>query len=176
MKNKEKIRESSFSKEKKERLQCYFSLLTQEDNVVWIDAVGYSMLPLFWPGCRLRLNTSLDSLELGHVVVFPGGKKLIAHRIVGRDAETKRWIAKGDTLYFFDQPVDEDEIFGVVDFVDQRGKHLWVGTDSAVARLSARLGRRLEDSLNWLPVVAKKIYYYTLFFPGFLAIQLKKKF
>lgn len=176
MKKREEIREAGFSDCEKEALKGYFSLLAQDDTVIWIDASGYSMLPLFWPGCRVRMNTHFDQLEIGQVVVFPSGNKLIAHRIVGHDLTKKKLITKGDTFCSFDQNVDESDIIGIVDFIDQYGKHLRVGSDPAVAELSAALGRILEGNLKWLPAICKKIYYLLFFVPGFITIQMKKKF
>jgi hypothetical protein len=176
MKKLEIIQEARFSKSKKEGLKEYFSLLTQNDTVIWFDGSGYSMLPLFWPGCRVRMNIHFDRIEIGQVVVFASGKKLIAHRLVSHDSVTRKCITKGDTLHFFDQPVDENDILGVVDFIDQYGKHLWVGSDPAVAELSTALGRTLEDDLKWWPAICKKIYYLSIFAPGFIAIQMRKKF
>lgn len=176
MKKFEIRKETRISESKKEGLKAYFSLLTQDDTMFWFDGGGYSMLPLFWPGCRVRMNIRFESLEIGQVAVFSSGNKLIAHRLVGYDPTQNTWITKGDTLHFFDQPVEEVDILGIVDFIDQYGNHLWVGSDPAVARLSAMLGRTLENNLGWLPTICKKVYYLLLFAPCFVTIQMKKKF
>ena len=176
MKKFEIRKETRFSESKKEGLKAYFSLLTQEDTVLWFDGGGYSMLPLFWPGCRVRMNIRFERLEIGQVAVFSSGNKLIAHRLVEYDPTQNTWITKGDTLHFFDQPVEEGNILGIVDFIDQYGKQLWVGSDPAVARLSAKLGRTLENNLGWLPTICKKVYYLLFFAPCFVTIQMKKKF
>jgi hypothetical protein len=121
------------------------------------------------------MNLCRDGLEVGQVVVFPDGKKLVAHRLIRFDTEKGKLITKGDTLHFFDTPVDEQDIVGVVDFIDQKGKRLWVGADPAVAQLSARLGHTLEHKLSWLPPIFKKAYYLSIFAPCFITIQMKKK-
>jgi hypothetical protein len=176
MKKFEIRKETRFSESKKEGLKAYFSLRTQDDTVLWFDGGGYSMLPLFWPGCRVRMNIRFERLEIGLVAVFSSGSKLIAHRLVGYDPTQNTWITKGDTLHFFDQPVEEGNILGIVDFIDQYGKHLWVGSDPAVARLSANLGHALENNLGWLPTICKKVFYFIVFIPCFVIVQIKKKF
>jgi hypothetical protein len=172
---KEKIKVPGTSTQEKEKLDCYFSLLTQDDNVVWFQAVGYSMLPLFWPGCRIRMNTDFESPEVGEVVVFADARKLIAHRVVAVDIQKQKWTTKGDTLCFFDTSINREDICGVVDFIDQNGKKLWVGSDPAVAALSARLGRILNDKFHFLPKIMKVICYCFFFFPRFISIQVIKK-
>jgi hypothetical protein len=176
MKQYEVIRKSMHSKSDGESVKEYISLISQGVTVIWFDASGYSMLPLFWPGCRIRMNLCRERLEVGQVAVFPDGKKLVAHRLIRFDTDKGKWITKGDTLHFFDVPVDEQDIVGIVDFIDQKGKHLWVGADPAVAQLSAQLGRTLEDTLSWLPSIFKKAYYLSIFAPCFITIQMKKKF
>jgi hypothetical protein len=176
MKKQERIQEARFSNSKKEGFKAYFSLLTRENSEIWFDGGGYSMLPLFWPGCRVRMNSRFERLEIGQVVVFFSGNKLIAHRLVDYDPIQKKLTTKGDTLHFFDLPVEESDVLGIVDFIDQYGKHLWVGSDPAVALLSTKLGRALETELNWLPTIIKKAYYLIIFAPGFITIQMRKKF
>lgn len=175
MLKKEKRREAGFSSEERDNLKCYFSLLTEGDNVYWFRAGGFSMMPLFWPGCKVRLNTSGRELEVGQVVVFLDGKKLIAHRLVDYDEENGVCRTKGDTLSHFDQPVAADEIIGFVDFIDYFGKHLWVGTDPELAGVSAALGRKYEKKGKRLPYIVRIICYYCSYFPVFTWMQMKRE-
>lgn len=177
MKKKIEIREAGFSDLEKEALKEYFFLRSQADSMIWIDASGYSMLPLFWPGCRARMVLCFNHFKIGQVVVFPSGKKLIAHRIVGFDPVHKEILTKGDTLCASDHPVPECDIVGIIDCIDVYGKLLRkVEVDPTLAMFSFKLGQILESRhLELLPSFCKKIVYFLLFVPGYLAIQIKRK-
>jgi hypothetical protein len=175
MKKPGKLQKPIFSPSNTKGIKEYFSLLSQKDEVVWFEASGFSMLTLFWPGCRVRMNLRFEQPEIGHVVAFSNNNKLIAHRLIERNPADKSLTTKGDTLHFFDPPLHESDIIGIVDLIDQHGKHLSVGIDPAVSLLSAKLGRTLETKLNWLPAICKTIYYILLFSFGIIKMQILKK-
>lgn len=169
------IREAGFSDLEKKALKEYFFLSAEDNALVWIDASGYSMLPLFWPGCRARMVLTHDHLGVGQVVVFPSGKKLIAHRVIGFDPCHGKILTKGDTLCAPDHPVPESDIIGIIDCIDMHGRFLRkVEIDPELASLSSQLGQLLENPLGGLPSLVKKIIYFLLFVPAYSAIQVKR--
>jgi len=171
MRKKQKIRAADYSQEKKESIQCYFSLITEGKSSTWVAATGYSMLPLFWPGCKVRVNTRFSSLDIGQVVLFIQGRKVVAHRIVQKD-DSGGYLTKGDTLCGFDRPLRIDEIVGYVDFVKRFRYVTAVGCDPALAALSLYLGDTIQMHMGNIPVIIQKIFYFTCFIPSFLWLQL----
>jgi hypothetical protein len=85
----------------------------------WIDATGRSMAPSIPEGSRLLVEFGRAVGRRGEVIVFRRGEQLIAHRFVGRrrTADGLRLFARGDNERFFDPPLDEGEVLGVVRLV-----------------------------------------------------------
>lgn len=120
-----------------------------------LRARGVSMLPVVWPGARLRLQrVAASEVRLGDVVVVFRSGRAVAHRAVVRDA-SGRWRTRADASPELD-PVEEDErlVARVDGFAVGRGvlrlpapmdavlRHLVVRTVPSLAR-----GQRLVRSL-----------------------------
>ncbi len=133
------------------------------------------MLTLFWRGNKARIQTNIDTFEIGHVVIFFRDNKMFAHRIVDCGPEDDLWITKGDTRMTFDRPVNKRELLGIIDCIEKKGHQYPVHKDLETAHLSATLGNRLNHQLSWLPNWLKFIYYFVVFIPSYYRLVLKRK-
>jgi signal peptidase I len=103
----------------------------QSDGYIDLPAYGNSMFPFIRKGdlCRFTLADP-SRLKKGDIVLYhtiPG--QLVAHRLSNtKELDGNRlYILKGDTNLGFDQPVKEQQILGVLAFVE-KGKqriHTW---------------------------------------------------
>lgn len=175
MVRRKKLRKKAYSQSQKDSIGNYLALLTDGESEVWLDAAGYSMLPLFWPGCKVRVRNDCEQYTVGQVVLFISGQKVVAHRIVRYDAQEEMFLTKGDTLYNFDTPISCEEIIGSVDCVKKWGALVKVGNDSEVAVLSRRLGKKLQEKYNRMPPLAQKGYYFLFFVPHLIYIIVRRK-
>jgi hypothetical protein len=160
--------------EKNERLKCYFSLLSEQGKDFWVESSGLSMLPLFYRGVRVHINTEIGDPQPGQIVIFHRKKKFIAHRIISYNHTSGYFSTKGDTLFYYDGPTRKEEFLGLVDLVEKRGKISIVYRDPELANLSGKLGLILLTKLNWLPLWIKFLLYFVAFLPGFTAIRSKR--
>jgi hypothetical protein len=160
--------------EKNERLKCYFSLLSEGEKEFWVESSGLSMLPLFYRGIRVHINTKVEDPQPGQIVVFHRSNKFIAHRLINFNHETGHYTTKGDTLFFFDGPSTKEDFLGVVDLVKRRGKIVPVRNEPELAHLSGKLGVLLLTKLRLLPDWIKFLFYFTWFLPGFAVIHFKR--
>jgi hypothetical protein len=160
--------------EKNERLKCYFSLLSEEGKDFWVESSGLSMLPLFYRGVRVHINTKFTEPQPGQIVVFHRSDKFIAHRLINFNHETGHYTTKGDTLFFFDGPSNKGDFLGVVDLVERHGKILPVRNDPELAHLSGKLGLILATKLHRLPNWIKFLFYFVMFLPGCGVIRCKR--
>ncbi len=133
------------------------------------------MLPYFYKGVRVHINTDIDEFKIGHIVVYHNKDKFTAHRIVNYDSQSDLYTTKGDTLFYFDSPRKKENFLGLVDRVEKRGKSYSVNTNPTIARLSSHLGNRLKTTLDWLPDWLKFLYYFSIYMPDAIVINLKKK-
>jgi hypothetical protein len=85
----------------------------------WLEATGGSMGRSIPPGSRLLVEFGSLPERRGEVVVFRRGDGLVAHRVVRRlrGGDGERWAARGDNEAFFDPPLDEADVLGVVRLV-----------------------------------------------------------
>jgi hypothetical protein len=159
---------------KNERLKCYFSLLDGTRQELWVESSGLSMLPLFYRGVKVHIKTEIGDPQPGDIVVFHRMNKFIGHRVIQCDSSTGQYLTKGDTLFYFDAPCHKEEVLGLVDMVEKRGKQIAVLRDLDVARLSGYLGRLLETVLNWMPAWFKFLMYFGAFLPGMIFLRTRR--
>jgi signal peptidase I len=103
----------------------------QSDGYIDLPAYGNSMFPFIRKGdlCRFTLADP-SKFKKGDIVLYqtiPG--QLVAHRLSNtKELDGNRlYILKGDTNLGFDQPIKEQQIIGVLSFV-QKGEqriHTW---------------------------------------------------
>jgi signal peptidase I len=109
-------------------------------------AIGWSMLPVIWPGDTLVVErVSQDRVRIGDVVVVGRHGKLCAHRVVSieEDRENPQWITQGDALPAPDCPVAANELLGRVAYLIRAGKCVAVPAElSGVEQLIAKIVRR----------------------------------
>ena len=120
------------------------------------------MLPVFTPMEQVKVVALPDIPSLGQVVVFNQGAKLTAHRIVGI-GEDGCWVAKGDTLAFFDQPLSTTAVIGAVEAVRGWRGHRMLDPDISTALLSSNLACRLGGYGKRRPAVPLSCLYLVLF-------------
>ena len=108
-------------------------------------AIGWSMLPVVWPGDTLVVErVSQDEVRIGDVVVVGRDGRLSAHRVVGTagDAGNPQWITQGDALPVADRPVAGNELLGRVVYLIRAGKLIAVPAElSFVKGLAAKIVR-----------------------------------
>ena len=160
---------------KTERLKCYFSLLAENDEEIWVESKGVSMLPLFYRGVNVCIDPAREDFEVGSIVVFYRENKYIAHRIISYLPEKDTFSTKGDTLFFFDPPVKRDELLGMVVKIKKGNREIPVCSNEKISKLSGKLGKILENKLRWLPDWLKFLYYFFFFIPGYLKMSLQKE-
>lgn len=88
-------------------------------RTTWIEATGRSMQPSIPAGSDLLVEFGRLPERRGDLIVFRRGDALVAHRLVGRQpsADGGRLIARGDAEAFFDPPLHEADVLGVVRLV-----------------------------------------------------------
>lgn len=140
-------------------LNEYFSAKVRGEGKLWMRGDGYSMLPLFGRSAKLLLRPCRQSPSIGQVIVVPRSNRLVAHRVVDHDSQAGKWITKGDSLFWFDYPVDLDEIIGRVDLVYFLGRRKHNIDDYRIAEYSRRLGHWFEGHCQAWPGFAKHLLY-----------------
>src|SRR5262245_19232930 len=81
-----------------------FEIYHQERGIVWVEAQGNSMRPLIEPGIWLRVDFGPTPPNVGEIIVFHRGDRMIAHRLVAWRPDHGRLIAKGDAEAYCDAP------------------------------------------------------------------------
>ncbi len=150
-----------------ERLKCYMELLAQSNEGIWVGSSGLSMLPLFYHGVEVHINPKTNDIDIGDVIVFNRDNKFIAHRVLSPITREGQLLTKGDTLFYLDAPVHQEEILGIVDYTRKKGKVILVERDRRMSKLSGTLGHMLVDRFSFLPDWAKFLLYFSLFLPAF---------
>lgn len=82
----------------------------------WLDTRGTSMRPLVGPGGRMLVEFGASPSRVGEIVVFERGGGIVAHRVVGRRDRDGRdqLLVKGDAEAYFDPPIGQDDVLGIV--------------------------------------------------------------
>jgi hypothetical protein len=84
---------------------------------------GASMRPTLPIECEIEIIPLPPGTPLGALIVFVIDDTLIAHRLVRRS--NGRWIAQGDGRLGPDQPLDPNQILGVVSAAYAGGRQCW---------------------------------------------------
>ncbi len=129
---------------------------------VRLKVTGTSMLPAVFPGDVLTVSRcSGAELCAGQIVLCFRDGALVAHRLVRKSGS--QFITRGDSLYNFDRPFQEDEILGRVVTIVRDGRLValssawWHGAARFILRRSewcVRLvlrWKRLVESRRRLP-------------------------
>ncbi len=95
---------------------------SERENRLFLRLRGASMAPALWPGDMLMARRrAFSDIIAGDIVVFRRAGRLIAHRVIGRDRDGAALLTRGDAATHVDQPVGEDRLLGVVEFVSRKG-------------------------------------------------------
>jgi hypothetical protein len=84
---------------------------------------GASMRPTLPVECEIEIVPLPPETPLGALIVFVIDDTLIAHRLVRRS--NGRWIAQGDGRLGPDQPLNSNQILGVVSAAYANGRRCW---------------------------------------------------
>jgi len=85
-----------------------------QGKLAWVRAQGSSMRPSIAPGAQLLVDFGAAPEQPGAIVLFRQGQRVVAHRVVARQAERGALIAKGDFEAFCDAPIELSDLLGVV--------------------------------------------------------------
>jgi len=101
------------------------------NNIVKIRAGGNSMYPFIKKGTVLIIEkVEFSTLKKGDVVVFKGGEKLIAHRLIRfvKTENAKLLLCKGDSRSSYDAPFGADKYIGKVIGKEKENKYIAFNT------------------------------------------------
>jgi signal peptidase len=91
---------------------------------VRLQVTGCSMLPAVWPGDILIVcRCSSAELHPGQIVLCFRDEALVAHRLVSKIGD--HFLTRGDSLYNYDRPFQEDEILGRVVTIVRDGRPMY---------------------------------------------------
>ena len=105
-------------------IDAVLGLYQQENQRIWWPFASDSMSPYIKEGDVVLVQHASRRFRVGDVVVFKRGEDLVAHRVVsvrGRGEDTI-YRTKGDNLRFFDAPVHQSSVLGVVICIRKDGK------------------------------------------------------
>ncbi len=121
--------------------------LAGEGTCLHIEVCGWSMYPIIRNGDKIEVTpTVIDEIDLGDVVFFRSGERLLAHRVVGyfsHDGCTSL-RARGDRFRQEDPPFGQAELIGRVTtvFRYRRGSHRVIRLDRGFAGWAGSLVAR----------------------------------
>ena len=94
--------------------ETFFSILDNGQEVE-LPVYGLSMFPFYLPGDVVRVIKANESnLNVGDMIVFVSGGKIIAHRLIKLTKDKKSVLPKGDGLPVADRDMQIEEVLGVV--------------------------------------------------------------
>jgi hypothetical protein len=94
-------------------IRATFDRYRDQHESVWIKAQGDSMRPLIAPGAQLLVEFGVQPRQVGEIVVFGQGDRLVAHRLVAWQSGCG-WVAKGDAEAYSDGSLEPSDTLGVV--------------------------------------------------------------
>lgn len=100
-----------------QRLAALCALWQEAERDVWLTLQGESMVPTILPGARLCLRCRPEEPQIGEVIAFRRGRALVVHRLMAiawTDGGERRLICRGDNNGFLDEPIQEDDMVGIV--------------------------------------------------------------
>jgi signal peptidase I len=107
----------------------------QSEGFIDLPAYGNSMFPFIKKGNLCRFTSALPSdLKKGDIVLFHSVTgQLVAHRLSDtKELDGNRvFILKGDTNLGFDQPIIEQQIIGVLTYIQKGDKRVHMNEFSA---------------------------------------------
>jgi signal peptidase I len=107
---------------------------------VSFEVTGSSMLPAFWPGDRILVESgSFAELHAGDVVLYRREERIFVHRVITRvDYDTI--VTRGDSMAANDPQVSSADFLGKVKAIERGTQHVSVGP---LTGLQSALGRLL---------------------------------
>jgi signal peptidase I len=113
-----------------------------------LRVMGWSMLPVVWPGDTLVIeHVNSAAVSEGDIVLFGRDRRLFAHRVVKKHstAGDSQILTRGDALLQPDPPVSDSDLLGRVAFILRNGKRIEPRKTLRVAeRAVAALVRRSD--------------------------------
>jgi peptidase S24-like protein len=93
-----------------------FEVYRRQGDSMWVQAQGGSMRPLIEPGSWMLVEFGAAAAEVGQIVLFPQGERIVAHRVVAQRTRlgTPLLLTKGDAEPYCDPPLVPAEVLGVV--------------------------------------------------------------
>ena len=106
--------------------------LITEGHSVRLNVRGQSMMPfLFDARDSVIIETITGQLKKGDIVIFQRKNgAYIMHRIYKADSDNKQYYLVGDAQKELEGPIDEQQIFGIVNKACRKGK--WIDRKSPV--------------------------------------------
>jgi signal peptidase I len=109
-------------------LQCELAAeVLRSSGSVCMRVMGWSMLPVLWPGDTLVIeHVKSDAISEGDIVLFSRGHRFVAHRVVMKDSAIggSKVQTKGDAVSRPDSPVAHDDLLGRVSSIVRNGKSI----------------------------------------------------
>jgi hypothetical protein len=73
---------------------------------------GESMLPTFWPGDVIEIEScSLEDVQAGEIVLAQRDDRLVVHRLIARCTQNN-FLLRGDSVAFPDPPLPSEALLG----------------------------------------------------------------
>ena len=73
---------------------------------------GESMLPTFWPGDVIEIEScSLEDVQAGEIVLAQRDDRLVVHRLVAHCTQNN-FLLRGDSVAFLDPPLPSEALLG----------------------------------------------------------------
>lgn len=107
-------------------IDAILDLYQQENQQIWWPFVSNSMSPYIKEGDMVLVQHASRRFRVGDVIVFKRADGLVAHRVVsvrGRGVDIL-YRTKGDNLRFFDAPVPQSSVLGLVTCIRKDDKYI----------------------------------------------------
>jgi hypothetical protein len=81
-------------------------------GAIRLQALGTSMLPSIWPGDILSIESKLEEVAPGDIVLVARDRRFFIHRLI--EQRHSHWITRGDALPQNDAPITKSQVLGKV--------------------------------------------------------------